>query len=393
MNEETKKRLEGWSKQLGVSLEELNEEYETRFKVATVAFAEQELSEVQIEIQVRKAMGNKYRPGRSKSLTYEGIILGFTQVKDWNDYQINANKRAFEENSMETIAQGLTNETGVPLVTSEFKEKKGKYFDKEIGDIIPNEYERRVLAIARPVVVPEGEPNPLRIFHITLKGEPSLFKGRYQDGAVIGFPAPAVGQVSRWRCNVQDTNPDHNWTRAYGATVTAFEKSTLDTGKEVLEGIIKPKKCAGILNQVNDIFKIEDPSQLREWMEENTKVKGHFAVFTSEIMAMYKTGFRLGDADQQDLENIPNVFLKIDGKVVDQMRYGEDSTVVVACEPYEQKVRKDGKVVMDENKKPVKEITGDCLSVFPIIISPVSVPAPKEEAKSEEPKSETEIEI
>ena len=107
MEELTKERLEGWAKQLKIPYDELEDKFNVKMKTAQIALADQELSEAQIEKYVRKQMGNEIRPGRSRAATYEGIILGFTPVKDWNEYQINIAKKAFEENSMQAISEGV----------------------------------------------------------------------------------------------------------------------------------------------------------------------------------------------------------------------------------------------------------------------------------------------
>jgi hypothetical protein len=94
----------------------------------------------------------------------------------------------------------------------------------------------------------------------------------------------------------------------------------------------------------------------------------------TEIMGMYKSGMRLGNADRQDITDVPNMFVNLDENIVNNMYYGEGSTVLVAVEPFLRKQKRDGEVVMDENNKPVKEVVGECIAVFPVYAMPVTSP-------------------
>ncbi|KKK66101.1 hypothetical protein LCGC14_2967490, partial [marine sediment metagenome] len=161
------------------------------------------------------------------------------------------------------------------------------------------------------------------------------------------------------------------------------------------EGIVDPKICVSLLEQVVDGFKVKDAGDIGPWLEEHGKRNGtkpgHFCVVEGEILNMYQSSIRLGSADQLDLENISSVMANLDKSIVDQMFYGEDSTVVTALEPFWKKVKRDGKVVMGDDGKPTMEISAKCIAVFPIVAAPRTVPAITTTEETTEEKEEEDV--
>jgi len=400
ISKETKARLTKWADDQGLEYSELAEKFQVKYAMLEKMLEGQDVPAKTIESKARSQIGNEIRPGRSRALTYEGIVLGFARAQDWNEFQFNIARYAYNEDSVAAADEGLVDGEGNPLWTQEEIDKKGDFFKGKVGDLILPQYERHVLAIGRPVKKATDEDEAIRLFWINLSGEPAVFNE--------ANPAPMPGQVCRWRCNIQETVTELNLIRANGATVTKFTPASFIAGagtdrEKVLEGILDPKMCRSLLNQVNTSFKDWDlgddesrglePGDLKEWLEAHSNKKGrltpsHFAVMETEIMGVYKSGIRIGNADQQDLTDIPNIFVNLDENIVNQMFYGEGSTILIAIEPFLRKKKVDRKVVMDENNKPVKEVTAECVSIFPVIAMPRAEPK-AEEAKAEAKETPT----
>ena len=380
LSEESTARLEKWAEQLKVPLADLQGKFDAKVVALQAQLEGQDVSPERIEVLARKQLANDIRPGKSRAGTYEGIVLGYGPLKDWMDFYFNVARSEYAKDPLNARVSGLTDAQGVPLVTQEIIEKKGQYFRQQVGEVLEHNWERTVLAIGRPVIRETDDDASMRIFNLRLNGAPAVF-GK-------NFPAPPIGMVASWRCNVQETNPEWNWIRANGATVTRFDPTVVTTASGTFKDIFDLKKCAGLLKQVRENFRseIED---LETWIADNGKTKGMFCVVEGEILAMYERGMRIGDADQLDLENIPSINVKLDPKVPDQMYYGEDSTVVIACTPYMRTARTrnaDGKweAAKTELGEDKKEVTADCIAVFPVI----AMPKAKEKAPPPLEKSE-----
>lgn len=395
LSKETEKRLQKWAEDLSIPIEELQEKFNIKFAMLKKVLEDQDVSDSTIEAKARSQLANEIRPGRSRAPTYEGIVLGFGRCSDWNEFFFNINRHAYNEDSMQAVAEGVTDSDGRPLWTQEQVDRKGQFFRGQVGDFIEPEYERHVLAIGRPVLQEDEKDAAIRLFWIKLSGDPTQFNAQN--------PAPKPGQVCRWRCNIQEVHEDLNLIRANGATITRFEPAEFLAGKgtdreKVLTGILEPKMCRSLLNQVHTSFKDWDlgngetrpldVDDVPEWLESHSDKKGrltasHFIVLETDILGMYKTGMRLGNADQQDLAEIPSMFVNLDENIINEMYYGEGSTVLAAVEPFMRKQRRDGKVVMDENNKPIMEATGECIAIFPVIAMPKIAPAEEVQEKQE----------
>lgn len=395
ISDATKEKLKKWSEQLGRPYEELEKLFIAKLEAATVQLKDQNLSVSRIEQHVRKQIANEIRPGRSRASSYEGVVLGYGPLRDWNAGMFREAAEAFAQDPMSAAGMGVTDDKGTPLVTVEIKEQKGQYFRQDVGEVLKHEWERHLLAVGRPVIKSEEGDETLRIFHIRLNGEPSMFGPN--------FPAPKIGLISRWRCNVQEVDKDQNWVRANGATVTVFEPAEIQGSTQLLTGVLDAKKCVSLLGQVTSDFRASitgdsesESISIKEWIAAHGNKKGFFCVIEGELLQMFESGFRLGDADQLDLTDIPSVLIGLDPKFPDQMFYGEDSTVIVACEPYLRTVRERGddnvwRTVLDDNGKPKQEVAANGLAVFPIVAMPKTVAKPvvaPPEEKPEEPKAE-----
>lgn len=395
LSETTIERLTKWSEQLGRPYEELEQLFKTQYAVAEMQLAEQDLSKETIERFVRKQIANDIRPGRSRAMTYEGVVLGYGPLKDWNAKYFREAAAEFAKDPMSCAGMGLTTDKGVPLVTAEIKEEKGQYFKQNIGDELAHEYERHLLAVGRPVIQEDGD-DTLRIFHIRLNDEPAVFGTK--------FPAPPIGLICRWRCNVQEVDKDNNWVRANGATVTEFTPAKITAKSGVLSGILEPKKCVSLLGQVTKQFRasfVENPDPKKrlptigDWATTHARKKGFYCVAEGELLQMFQSSFLFGDADQLELSGIPSIMIGLDPGTPDQMFYGENSTVVVAFEPYyrAQRERSEGgswKPVLDDKGLPKQELVANGLAIFPIIAMPKSEPKPVDTPPTEpelEPKS------
>ena len=393
LSETTQARINKWAEDLGLEVSELEEQFQVKYAMLAEILKDQDVPASTIESKARSQLGNEIRPGRSRALTYEGIVLGFTQISDWNEFPSNLAKGAYDKDGIAAVDAGVVDATGNPIWTEETMEKKGQYFKGKVGDLILPEYERHVLAIGRPVKKVDESDSAIRLFWIKLSGEPTQFNANN--------PAPKPGQVCRWRCNIQEVIADLNLIRANGATITQFEPAQFLAGEgtdreKILEGVLEPKMCRTLLEQVHTSFSKWDTGEIDEdkdpvlrgldvedipeWLEAHSNTKGyltasHFAVIETEIMGMYKTGMRIGNADRQDITDVPNMFVNIDSNIINEMYYGEGSTVLVAIEPFMRKKKDaDRKDIMDENNKPVKEAVGECLAVFPVFAMPVKAP-------------------
>lgn len=402
LSETTIERLKKWSEQLGRPYEELEKLFKDQFAVAELQLKDQNLSKETIEIHVRKQVGNDLRPGRSQAATYEGVVLGYGPLKDWNAKYFRAAAAEFTKDPMSCAGMGLTTDKGIPLVTAELKEEKGQYFKQNIGDVLNHEYERHLLAVGR-ALIQEDEDDTLRIFHIRLNDDPAVFGPK--------FPAPPAGLICRWRCNVQEVDKDNNWVRANGATVTMFEPAKIAAKSGTLAGILEPKKCLSLLGQVTKQFRAgfvadvkNDIPTIKDWAIKHARKKGFYCVAQAELLQMFQSSFLFGDADQLELGDVPSIMIGLDPAIPDQMFYGENSTVVVAFEPYfrdkRQRVDEKWTLVLGTDGKPEQELVASGLAVFPIIAMPKpepkpvdTPPSPAEEASKEaeaEPES-TEI--
>jgi len=394
-------RLMKWSEQLKVPVSELKEKFQAKLAALSIQLKDQNIPADDIESVTRAQFANDIRPGRSRAETFEGVVLGYSILRDYNRFWFNVAKGAFNKDPLQARMDGICDDHGDALVTNEIKERKGQYFRQNVGELLRHEWERHVLAIGRPVQRKKGD-DTMRIFHIKLSGEPA----RFMDPTK--FPAPPMGLVCRWRCNVQEVNTEWNWIRANGATVTRFEPATVDTSGGPVTGVFDAKRCAGLLNQVKTNFR-SSISALKAWVDEHAREAGHFVVVEGEILNMYERSMRIGNADQLDLEDIPSLYINLDPTVPDQMNYGVNSTVIVACNPYERKARErneEGQYVqaVDELGNPKKEIVADALAVFPLIAMPRQIevvpevvtetPAtPPASEPEEEPEESTTIEL
>jgi len=387
LSEVTIERICKWAAQLKVPLSELRDRFNNKMASLQIQLKDQ-IPDDRIEGVARSQFANEVRPGRSRAETYEGIVLGYGPLRDWNEFWFNVAKGANDKDVLQARMDGIVNDDGLALVTQEIKDRKGQYFRKNVGDLLEHEWQRSLLAIGRPVVRKEGE-DTMRIFHISLGGDPARFADAEK------FPRPEPGKICRWRCNVQEVNTEWNWIRANGATVTAFEADTVQTKSGPVKGVLDAKKCAGLLNQVRPNFRSEI-AELKSWLDEHSKQTGHFVVIEGEIMNMYERAVRIGNADQMDLENIPSVLVNLDATIPDHMFYGENSTVIVACHPFERNARvrdESGQWVTDNDElgNPKKEIVANGIAIFPIIAMPKEQPkVPEAEAPPAEEKVEEE---
>jgi len=107
-----------WSKKLGVSVKDLEAEYDALLKDEQNIHPN--LTKEQIDSRALSRLYNKYRRGlSSRASHFTGVNLGDSGLVDLIEIKKRFAKKIFETNAENAIVQGLTNAKGIPLDTRE----------------------------------------------------------------------------------------------------------------------------------------------------------------------------------------------------------------------------------------------------------------------------------
>ena len=353
--------IKKWSEKLSISEDEIKQDYTKLLQEESEIH--QSLSDEDKKTRALRRLAMAYKKQlRSPAIGFEGIVIGTSDPVDIVARVRNEALTLFKDNPQKAIADGVTNEDGVPLDTR--REWGSGQANKMFGRPLPeHNWLRSVYGIAVKKNIEEAP----RFFTMNLSGE--LAKN---DNVPIFKPI-------KFRA-IDRTAPEAGDSK-YTLNSSVFTKFELD------ESISLPKPIE-MLNAYCGNNKVT-MNQLGEYHTVNKDDYNRLAIVEGEVSSLNPEptafGSRIMTLDSGDVEDLDSPGLTCWIPLRTDIDFAEQSKVIVVGRTGQGKKR-------DEAGNPTEELGDVTINVFGVYAIPefkVPLVAPEEPTKEEQPNEES----